>query len=129
MALSIQVEPSILFCRNRLWLALDIALAPEYSWKCNCDVELTYDILIHVNEELALYLFSGEGDLKFLIDKVLAIGAMVPIVSMAKARKVASRSDYRLSKKFEGMTKHKGVTFIELDNIPKRIESNIIVAA
>ena len=54
-----------------------------YSWKCNCDVELTADMLDHADKDTELFLFSGDGDFEFLIEKVIAKGSKVTIVSSA----------------------------------------------
>ena len=51
-----------------------------YSWKCNCDVELTADVLDHAYKNTEIFLFSGDGDFEFLIQKVIAKGCKVSIV-------------------------------------------------
>ncbi len=59
------------------------------TWKCNCDVELTADVIDHADKDNELFLFSGDGDFEFLIEKVIAKGAKVTIVSSAKLLKQA----------------------------------------
>ena len=113
-------------CAQKITIKVDMG----YTWKCNCDVELTADVLDHAKPGTAMHLFSGDGDFEFLIDKALSMGTeTVAVVSTAKPRVVAGRSDYRLSKKLKAMTKSKAVTILEIDNIKKKIESGAVVAA
>lgn len=100
-----------------------------YTWKCNCDVELTSDVLDHAHPGSEIYLFSGDGDFEFLIDRALAKGTkQVSVVSTSKARIIAGRSDYRLSKKLKAMSRGKAVKILEIDNIRRKIESNTVVS-
>ena len=50
-----------------------------HSWKCNCDADLTADVLDHADVNTEIFLFSGDGDFEFLIEKVVAKGAKVTI--------------------------------------------------
>lgn len=112
-------------CSQKITVKVDMG----YTWKCNCDVELTADVLDHAEPGVEMYLFSGDGDFEFLIDKVLSKGTtLVSIVSTSKARTIAGRSEYRLSKKLKKMTKNKSVKILEIDNIKKRIESGAVIS-
>ena len=112
-------------CSQKITVKVDMG----YTWKCNCDVELTADVLDHAQPGTEMYLFSGDGDFEFLIDKVLSKGTQsVSIVSTSKPRIIAGRSDYRLSKKLKAMTKNKSVKILEIDNIKLRIESGAVVS-
>jgi uncharacterized LabA/DUF88 family protein len=44
------------------------------SWKCNCDVEMTMDILDHVKEDTELLIFTGDGDFESLIERAVERG-------------------------------------------------------
>jgi len=96
-----------------------------YSWKCNCDVELTADILDHAEKDTEIFIFSGDGDFEFLIKKVIAKDVKVTIVSSAK--KVQKGPRYftaRLSTKLRNLTQASGspVRFIEIDNLKFQIK-------
>jgi uncharacterized LabA/DUF88 family protein len=112
-------------CANKITVKVDMG----YTWKCNCDVELTADVLEHAQPGVEMYLFSGDGDFEFLIDKILSKGtSLVSIVSTSKPRVIAGRSDYRLSKKLKTMTRNKPVNILEIDNIKKKIESGAVIS-
>ncbi len=99
-----------------------------YSWKCNCDVELTSDILDHADLNTEIFLFSGDGDFEFLINKVVAKGCRVSIVSSSKMVPKGPRySTSRLSTKLRKLTDISGspVRFIEIDNLKFKIKKNI----
>ena len=96
-----------------------------YSWKCNCDVELTADVLDHADKDTELFLFSGDGDFEFLIEKVIVKGAKVTIVSSAKLVPKGPRySTSRLSTKLRKLTQASGspVKFLEIDNLKFQIK-------
>ncbi|OGI76229.1 hypothetical protein A3C57_01325 [Candidatus Nomurabacteria bacterium RIFCSPHIGHO2_02_FULL_33_12] len=95
------------------------------SWKCNCDVELTADALDYAGNDTELFIFSGDGDFEFLIDKVVAKGSKVTIVSSAKMIKSGQRyATSRLSTKLRKLTQSSGspVKFIEIDNLKFQIK-------
>ncbi|KKR61554.1 hypothetical protein A2643_04170 [Candidatus Nomurabacteria bacterium RIFCSPHIGHO2_01_FULL_39_220] len=96
-----------------------------YSWKCNCDVELAADVLDHADKNTEIFLFSGDGDFEFLIQKVIAKGCKVSIVSSAKRVPKGPRySTSRLSTKLRKLTQASGspVKFIEIDNLKFQIK-------
>ena len=96
-----------------------------YSWKCNCDVELTSDVLDYADKDTEVFLFSGDGDFEFLIQKVVAKGCKVSIVSSAKRVPKGPRySTSRLSTKLRKLTQASGspVKFIEIDNLKFQIK-------
>lgn len=98
-----------------------------YSWKCNCDVELTADVLDHANTDTEIFLFSGDGDFEFLIEKVTEKGCKVTIVSSAKMISKGPRySTSRLSTKLRKLTQASGspVRFIEIDNLKFQIKKD-----
>jgi uncharacterized LabA/DUF88 family protein len=86
-----------------------------YSWKCNCDVELTADILDHT-DNTEIFLFSGDGDFEFIIKKIILNGSKVSIVSSSKSN---NWSQKRLSLKLKRLTENANglVKFLEIDNI------------
>ncbi len=95
-----------------------------HSWKCNCDVELTADVLDHAGKDTEIFLFSGDGDFEFLIQKIVARGARVTIVSSAKKTAKGPRySTSRLSTKLRKLTQASGspVRFMEIDNLKFQI--------
>jgi len=54
------------------------------SWKCNCDVEMTMDIVDHIASDATMLVFTGDGDFEPLICKAADIGAKVYLVSCAQ---------------------------------------------
>ncbi len=96
-----------------------IKVGMGYSWKCNCDVELTSDVLEEAGMGTELLLFTGDGDFQFLIEKALNKKSTLSIVSTSKPRMVGGKNEYRLSKKLKKMNK---IRILELDNLKKKIE-------
>ena len=99
-----------------------------YSWKCNCDVELTSDVLDCADKDTEMFLFSGDGDFEFLIQKIVAKGCRVSVVSSAKKVPKGPRySTSRLSTKLRKLTQAGGspVRFIEIDNLKFRVKKEI----
>lgn len=109
-------------CEDKVAIRVDMG----YSWKCNCDVELTVDVLDHAIEGNEIVLFSGDGDFEFLLDKALSRGATVSIVTTAKPRVIAGKKVYRSARKLKEMTRNNSVRILEIDNLKKKIESSII---
>ena len=98
------------------------------SWKCNCDVELTSDILDHTGEDTDILIFSGDGDFEFLIKKITEKGCTVGIISSAKRIQKGGRYFVsRLSTKLRDLTTENGkpVRFIEIDDWKMLIKLNI----
>lgn len=61
------------------------------TWKCNCDVEMTMDILDHIAPDTELLIFTGDGDFESLIERVVTNGAKVYLVSSARKIKTGPR--------------------------------------
>ena len=104
------------------------SLENSFAWKCNCDVELTADVLDHANKDIEIFLFSGDGDFEFLIEKVISGGGKVAIVSSAQRIPKGPRySTSRLSTKLRKLTEASGspVRFIELNNLKFKIKKDV----
>lgn len=96
-----------------------------YSWKCNCDVEMTLDVLKNSETDTEILLFTGDGDFSFLIEEIIKREIKVRIFSSALS---VGKSGYkRLSKKLKKLTNQKGslVQLIELQNIKRIIEKAV----
>lgn len=107
-------------CNTQITEQIDMG----HSWKCNCDVELTMDVLDKASTDTEIILFTGDGDFELLIKGIIEKGSQVTIVSSAKKQQKGSRySTSRLSTKLRNLTKESGtpVRFIELDNLKFRI--------
>lgn len=90
------------------------------TWKCNCDVELTADVIDHIGPDTEIMLFSGDGDFEFLINKAIGQGSQVAIVSSAlKIKKGPRYSTSRLATKLRKLTQEQGmpVRFMEMKNL------------
>lgn len=89
-----------------------LTLNEGYSWKCNCDVELTADVIDCLDKSNEIFIFSGDGDFEYLIKKIIDKNIKVTIVSTNKGLKK------RLSKKIKEMIRYSLlVNFIEIDNL------------
>ena len=96
-----------------------------YSWKSNCDVEMTIDILDSVKKGSEILIFTGDGDFKLLIERAVLCGSKVYIVSSRKKNKSnfqnsASRFSTKLQEliaRYPGM-----VMYIEIDDWKMRIK-------
>ncbi|HRG68429.1 MAG TPA: NYN domain-containing protein [Saprospiraceae bacterium] len=67
-----------------------------HTWKCNCDIEMTIDILDHAQGETELLIFTGDGDFESLIERAVLNGSKVYLLS--SARKVKSGHRYATSR-------------------------------
>ena len=74
-------------CNTEITQKIDMG----YTWKCNCDVEMTMDILDHTTEDTELLIFSGDGDFESLIERVITNRAKVYLVSSARKIKTGPR--------------------------------------
>lgn len=89
-----------------------ITINNGYSWKCNCDVELTVDVIDHLEKSDEIFIFSGDGDFEYLIQKIVDKNIKVIIVSTNKGVKK------RLSTKIKEIVRNNSlVNFIEIDNL------------
>lgn len=95
--------------------------------KANCDVELTIDALERASPESEILLFTGDGDFRYLIEKLVEKGSRVRIFSTNKQDKYGL---YRFSTRIKdllseyersGAGKKGEVTFTELNNLRNRI--------
>ncbi|MBI3888465.1 NYN domain-containing protein [Candidatus Nomurabacteria bacterium] len=96
-----------------------------YSWKCNCDVEMTLDVLKNSEADTEVLLFTGDGDFAFLIEEIIKRETKVRIFSSALP--VENSGYKRLSKKLKKLTNQEGspVQLIELQNIKKIIQKAV----
>ena len=62
-----------------------------HTWKCNCDVEMTMDILNNTQVGDEVLIFSCDGDFAFLIEHLVEKGVKVYLVSSAKKVKFGPR--------------------------------------
>jgi uncharacterized LabA/DUF88 family protein len=62
-----------------------------HTWKCNCDVEMTMDILNNTELGDEILIFSGDGDFAFLIEHLVEKGVKIYLVSSAKKVKFGPR--------------------------------------
>ncbi|MBK9107359.1 MAG: NYN domain-containing protein [Saprospiraceae bacterium] len=96
-----------------------------HTWKCNCDVEMTMEILDQAKENTELMIFTGDGDFVMLIESAVSNGSKVTIFSSAKkVQKGARYSTSRLSTKLRKLTQASGlpVKFMEIDNLKFQIK-------
>ena len=89
--------------------------------KANCDVELAVDCLELAGPDTEFLIFTGDGDFRYLVDKLLEKGSKVTLCSTAKPD---SRGDYRFSTRYKDLLEAKTITFLELDNLKYRLKKD-----
>jgi uncharacterized LabA/DUF88 family protein len=90
--------------------------------KANCDVELTVDCLEMAGEGVEFLIFTGDGDFKYLIEKLCEKKSKVYLFSTKKPDKWG---DYRFSSRYDDLLKESKITFIEIDNLKYRLNKEI----
>ena len=90
--------------------------------KANCDVELTVDALELAGPESEILIFTGDGDFRYLIEKLIEKGSRVRLFS---TNKQAEFGNYRLSTRLKALLALYEETgqaiFTELNNLKHRI--------
>jgi uncharacterized LabA/DUF88 family protein len=90
--------------------------------KANCDVELTVDCIEMAKEGDEFLIFTGDGDFKYLIEKLRDKGVKVRLFSTRKRDKWG---DYRFSTRYFDLLESgegKWIYFMELDNLKRRLQ-------
>ena len=90
--------------------------------KANCDVELTVDCLELAGPEVEFIIFTGDGDFKYLVEKLCEKGTKVSLFSTMKPDK---SGDYRFSTRYNDMLKGGKITFMEIDNLKYRLKKDV----
>lgn len=86
--------------------------------KANCDVELTVDCVELASPETEFLIFTGDGDFKYLVEKLVEKKSKVYIFS---TKKKDSYGDYRFSTRYNDLLKTGAITFVEMSNLKFRI--------
>jgi uncharacterized LabA/DUF88 family protein len=89
--------------------------------KANCDVELTVDCLNLADKDVEFIIFTGDGDFKYLIEKLCDKGAKIYLISTKKRDKWG---DYRFSTRYDDLLKEGKITFIEINNLKNRLKKD-----
>jgi len=55
-----------------------------HTWKCNCDVEMTMDIMDYIEKDTELLIFTGDGDFECIIERAVRNCTKVYLVSSAQ---------------------------------------------
>jgi uncharacterized LabA/DUF88 family protein len=100
-----------------------------HTWKCNCDVEMTMDILNNSQAGDEVMIFSGDGDFAFLIEHLVEKGVKVYLVSSAKKIKFGPRyATSRFATKLRNLiAKYPNkIIYLDLDDWKMRIKQEII---
>jgi|SRR3989344_4935505 len=90
--------------------------------KANCDVELTVDCVEMAGPETEFLIFTGDGDFKYLAEKLCEKGSKVSLFS---TRKHDKWGDYRFSTRYDDMLKEGKITFMEIDNLKYRLKKDV----
>ncbi len=98
------------------------------DWKCNCDVDLTIDVLeICKDKATRVLLFTGDGDFKPLVDKIMKDNSSSIVYIFSSPIKIKGKS--RLAIKLRNLTTtyKNRVIFVDLDLLKKIIEKTDIL--
>ena len=90
--------------------------------KANCDVELTVDCLEIAGPKVEFLIFTGDGDFKYLVEKLIEKGSKVSLFSTKKQDKWG---DYRFSTRYDDMLKGGIITFMEINNLKYRLKKDV----
>ncbi len=98
------------------------------NYKCNCDVDLTIDMMDILDKATEIYLFTGDGDFENLVLKAIAKNIKINLISSAKnyLRKDGSYQS-RLSLKLRSLlSKYAGkIVFLEIGNFKNKIQQMV----
>jgi uncharacterized LabA/DUF88 family protein len=111
-------------CENEFSEVVDMG----FNRKSNCDVDLTVDAMEYADKDTEFYIFTGDGDFEYLVQKVVEKGSIVHLVSSAKRIKSGPNySTSRFSTKLRALTQEKGtpVNFLNIDNLKFKIKKDI----
>ncbi len=103
-------------------------ISGKVSYKCNCDVDLTIDVIDNMGEGNELMIFTGDGDFECLISRAVQNKSTVKIVSSDQSIKRKDGSiQSRFSKKLQDFIKNNQdkVKFLELNNYRNLIQKDI----
>jgi uncharacterized LabA/DUF88 family protein len=108
-------------CATKVTCKIDMG----YTWKCNCDVEMTMDILDHAHAHTEVLIFTGDGDFASLVERVVTCGAKVYLV--ASARKVRTSPRYatsRFSTRLRGLIAKypEHIIYLDINDWKRRIQ-------
>ena len=90
--------------------------------KANCDVELTVDCLELAGPDTESLIFTGDGDFKYLIEKLITKGSKVYLFSTKGQDRLG---DYRFSTRYDDLLKDGRVTFLEMNNLKHRLRKDL----
>ncbi len=91
--------------------------------KANCDVEMTVDCMELAGPDVELLIFTGDGDFRYLVEKLVEKGCKVSLFSTRKADKWG---DYRFSTRYDPLLKAGTITFIELNNLKFKLKKDTL---
>jgi len=101
----------------------------RFDWKCNCDVDLTIDVIeVAQDKAIRALIFTGDGDFKPLIEKLMKDNEKSKVYIFSSPTKINGNS--RLSTKLRNLTSiyKDRVVFVDLNLLKKIIEKEIIIA-
>ena len=96
-----------------------------YTWKCNCDVEMTMDILDCARTNTELLIFTGDGDFGSLVEKVIRNGVKTYLISSyqkTESKNIIANS--RFAKKLKMLIEKYSemIIYIEINDWKMRIQ-------
>ena len=100
-----------------------------YTWKCNCDVEMTIDILDHIKKDTELLIFTGDGDFESLLERAVRDDTKIYLISSADKTKTGPRSaKSRFAKKLRALIEKypEKVIYVDMNDWKMRIRRDIL---
>lgn len=101
----------------------------RFDWKCNCDVDLTIDVIdVAKDKAIKALIFTGDGDFTPLIEKIIKDNEESMVYIFSSPTIINGRS--RLSTKLRNLTNiyRNKVIFVDLNLLKKIIEKDIIIS-
>jgi len=95
-----------------------------YEKKSNCDSELTVDAIDFAESGMEMCIFTGDGDFKYLIERLVAKGVSIKVVS-SNAEQPSPVKSRRLSSRLKELFRKPEVNLIEINDLKERIEKTI----
>ncbi len=98
------------------------------NWKCNCDVDLTIDVIeTSKNKAVRALIFTGDGDFKPLIEKLMRDNIESKVYIFSSPVIVGGKSRLAIKLRDLTTTYRDRVIFVDIDLLRKIIERNLVV--
>ncbi len=98
------------------------------DWKCNCDVDLTIDVIeVAHGKSMWALIFTGDGDFKPLVEKLMKDSQKSKVYIFSSPTKINGKSRLAIKLRELTATYRDRVIFVDLNLLRKRIEKDILI--